>query len=277
MNPIVLATDFSPSASRAAQVAARLAHAGQTELILLNAYQFWPVNPAKTGDFPLSSRAMYDESQRELHHLASDLRRQIDPDLRLRCLTREGHTRTVIADVTATEGAALLVMATTGTAPQSSRLMGSVATDMVADTNVPLLLIPPGAPLTIPKNAVLAVNLAAPPNALALETALRFARQCQSVVNVVCVDGHRRSEATRHRAEQLRTLLVNQPHTLTLLADEADSGQPLFSTLLQAAREQKADLLMMLPQPHNWLENLLFEGETQRMARLTDMPLLAIR
>lgn len=42
MKTIVLATDFSPSANRAARFAAQLAFAQHAQLILLHANQAWP-------------------------------------------------------------------------------------------------------------------------------------------------------------------------------------------------------------------------------------------
>lgn len=275
MNPIVLATDFSPAANEAAQTAARLAQSWQCELILLNAYRFWPTNPAETGDFPLSSQAMHDNSLHALHELAHHLRGQFGPDLPIRCMAREGHTRTVLNDVTTDEQAELLVMATVGTAPQSARVMGSVATDMAAETRVPLLLLPPDTLLTTVENAALAISIDTPPDALTLDTALRLARRFGCKVHGLCVHDETDTRAA-HRLEQLRGLLERQGHTLTVLPHTDTSGRLLNETLLYAAQARQADLLMMLPQPHNWLRNLFVEGETQRMARLSTLPLLAV-
>ncbi|CCG99781.1 UspA domain protein [Fibrella aestuarina BUZ 2] len=276
MHPIVLATDFSPAAKQAAETAARLAQSWHRELILLNAYRFWPTNPAETGDFPLSSQAMHDNSLHALRELAHHLHEQISPDLPIRCLAREGYTRTVINDVTTAEQAELLVMATVGTAPQSARLMGSVATDMAAETRVPLLLLPPDTLFTTVENAALAISIDTPPDALSLNTALTLARRFGCMVHGLCVHDETDTPAVAHRIEQLRTLLEQQGHTLTVLPDTDTSGRLLYETLLYAEQARQADLLMMLPQPHSWLRNLFVEGETQRMARLTTLPLLAV-
>ncbi|MEZ0611567.1 universal stress protein [Fibrella sp. WM1] len=276
MKSIVLATDFSHPANQAAQTAARLAQSWQCELILLNAYRFWPTNPAETGDFPLSSQAMHDSSLHALRELAHQLHGQIGPDLPIRCMAREGYTRTVINDVAIAEQAELLVMATVGSAPQSAQLMGSVATDMVAETRVPLLLLPPDSPLTSVENAALAISIDTPPDALTLEAALTFARRFGCTVHGLCVHDETDTPAVAHRIAQLRTLLERQGHTLTVLPDTDTSGQLLYETLLHAAQARQADLLMMLPQPHNWIRNLFVEGETQRVARLSTLPLLAV-
>ncbi|GAB2583660.1 universal stress protein [Spirosoma areae] len=271
MKTIVLATDFSPSANRAAHFAGHLAVDQKAQLILLHAYHVWPDNPAKTGDFALSLEATRERSLTSLQQLADKLSAEIGADLPIRCIAQEGHTMNAIRSVAKDEHADLLIMSTVGTAPQSTQLMGSVATGMVAETEVPLLLIPPGITYAGVKNVVLGIDLSTPPNAVILDTALNFARSFGSVINVLCISDNPDDTDTRKHAEHIRHLLNPTPHTLTI-----KTGDEIYDTLLTFAHENKADLIMMLPQMRNWLQKLIFEGETQRMARLTDIPLLAV-
>ncbi|WP_461053869.1 universal stress protein [Spirosoma arcticum] len=271
MKTIVLATDFSPNANRAARFAGQLALDQQAQLILLHAYQVWPDNPAKTGDFPLSAEATRESSLTALHQLADKLSEEVGAAVPIRCIAREGHTMNAIRSVTKDEHADLLIMSTVGTAPQSAQLMGSIATGMVAETQVPLLLIPPGITYAGVKNVVLGIDLAAAPNAVSLDTALSFARSFGSVINALCISDNPDDASTRHQAEHIRHLLNPQPHTLTI-----QTGDEIYDTLLAFAHANKADLIMMLPQMRNWFQQLIGEGETQRMARLTDIPLLAV-
>jgi nucleotide-binding universal stress UspA family protein len=269
MKTIVLATDFSHNANQAARFAVQLARDWKAELILLNAYHFWPDNPAKTGDFPLSEDAIRETSEKKLKHLADELSEvAVVP---IHCLVQEGHTMNAIRAVTKAKNADLLIMSTVGTAPKSTQLLGSIATGMVEETEVPLLLIPPGIGYAGIKNIVLGVDLAIPPNAIALETALEFARASNSLINVLCITEKPNNPELRDRAEHIRRLLLQVPHTMSLV-----KGSEVYDTLLQFSHDNKADLIMMLPQTRSWLWKLFSEGETQRMARLTDIPLLAV-
>lgn len=74
MKTIVVATDFSPSANDAARFGHQLARDQKAALMLLHAYQAWPDNPAKTGDFPLSVTAVREKSEKALHQLAHELK-----------------------------------------------------------------------------------------------------------------------------------------------------------------------------------------------------------
>lgn len=94
----------------------------------------------------------------------------------IRCIIREGSVKATICNVTKSERADLLIMSTVGTTSGSAQIMSSVASEMVTKTVVPLLLIPPGIHYAGLKNLVLSINLAASPNAVAVDTAQRFAR-----------------------------------------------------------------------------------------------------
>ncbi|QMW01034.1 universal stress protein [Spirosoma foliorum] len=271
MKTILLATDFSANAKQAAYFAANLAKENKAQLILFHAFHLWPDNPAKEGDFPLSIKAMQESNEKALNHLANEIQNKVHPDKPIQCIVREGHTMNAIREATKTVHADLLVMSTVGTAPASAQLMGSIATGMVSETNVPLLLIPPGVGYAQLKNIVLCIDLNQPPDSVAMETALTLTRTFGCVINVLCVSEFPADEELKERAENIRRLLIPQPHTLSIV-----TGDELYDTLLQFAHTNKADLIMMLPQYRNWFQKLFSEGETQRIARLTDIPLLAV-
>ncbi len=271
MKTIALATDFTPNANRVAQYALQLARDQKASLLLIHAFHFWPENPAETGgDFPLSADAMHDDSERRLGQLAAELHKY-GTDVPIQCLTQQGYTLPAIRKAVEAEHVDLLVMSTVGSAPQGVQFMGSVATDMVAKTHVPLLLIPPARAYTGIKNVVLGVDLDSVPEAVVFDTVVRFATQFGCLVNVLCVHDQPAHDALRRRADLIRELLATVPHTLTIMP-----GMNVFDTLLTFAQTNEADLVMMLPQVHNWFRKLFTDGETQQMARLTDIPLLAI-
>jgi nucleotide-binding universal stress UspA family protein len=271
MKTIVLATDFSANATQAAHFAAQLARDQKSRLILFHAFHIWPDNPAKTGDFALSVQATRESSEKALKRLSSDLAEAVGDTLPIDCIAQEGHTMNAIRAITQARNADLLIMSTVGTAPQSAQIMGSIATEMVEESNVPLLLVPPGVGYAGIKNVVLGIDLAVPPNAVALENALLFARSFGSVINVLCISQTPEDPDLRERSEHIRRLMISQPHTLSIVA-----GDNVYNTLLDFSADNKADLIMMLPQSRSWLWKLFGEGETQRVARLTDVPLLAI-
>ncbi len=271
MKTIVVTTDFSFNANRAAHFAIQLARAQKASLILVHAFHFLPINPGEMGYFPTNAQALYDDSEQKLAQLAKELHEQYGSEVPIRCVTKEGYALVVIRAVTEAEKADLLIMSTVGAAPQSAQLLGSVATGMVAETNVPLLLIPPSIDYADIRQVVLGIDLTTPIDAVVLDTAFSFARQVGCVVNVLCINEHPDSETVKTRAAHIEDLIGNVVHTLTIL-----SGDDVYETLITFAHTNKADLIMMMPQAHNWFHRLFTESKTEQMARLTDIPLLAV-
>ena len=272
MKIIAVATDFSPNANRVVHFAMQLAQAQQASVVLIHAYHFFPSDLAEVGgNFPLNAEAMHDASQHSLNQLARELTLTFGTTVPIRCITREGYAIPTIRTVAEAEKADLLLMATVGSSPQSAQLFGSVATEMVAETTVPLLLVPPSATYGAITNVVLGLDLDTPPDAISLDTALHFARQFGCTIDVLCIHDQPTDKAVRTKAEHLRRAIGTVPHTLTILP-----GKDVYETLLAFAHTNKANLIMMLPQAHNWLRRLFVEGKTTYMARLTDIPLLAV-
>ncbi|MBO0949439.1 universal stress protein [Fibrella forsythiae] len=272
MKTIVVATDFSTGANRTVDFAIKMAHAQQAALAVVHAFHAWPTNPAETGiDAAFGSKALHDVCLRELNAVVQDLLERSGLNVPIRTVVQQGYTIPAVLDVVAREKADLLVMSTVGSAPQSAQLMGSVATAMISETTVPLLLIPPTATYTELKNVVLGIDLSIPTDAATLDTALRVASQFHCVVNLLCQYDQPVTAHIQTKAEHIRSLMRHIPHTLTILP-----GNDVYDTLINFAHTNKANLIMMLPQKHNWLRKLFVESTTEHTARLTDIPLLAI-
>jgi len=272
MKTIVVATDLTPNSNKAAHFAARLARDHGAKLILVNSYRYWPSNPAEeVGDYLLSLEEMRDNHQLELDKLANLIRKEYGAGIVVEALTEEGYVIPTLQEVTKAQKADLLVMSPVGSAPHGAQIMGSVATEMVTQTNVPLLIVPPSQEYGPFKNAVLGIDLDLPPNAFVFDQVLRFAQNFGCVVNVISIHDRPEEPTIKKRAEHIRHLLATVPHTFTL-----QKGNEIYETLMEFSGSTKADLMMMIPQDHSWFWRIFNEGETERMARLTDLPLLVI-
>ncbi len=272
MKTIVVATDLTANSNRAAHFAAQLARDQGAKLILLNIFRYWPSNPAEVvGDYPLSREEMRENHQRELDSLASLLMKEYGTGFVIESLTEEGYVIPTVQGIIKEKKADLLVMSPVGSAPQGAQIMGSVATKMVTQTPVPLLIVPPSQRYIPFRNAVLAVDLDTPPDAVVLDTMIRFAERFGCVVNVISVHDQPEDLAIKKRAEHIRHLLASVPHTFTV-----KKGKEIYETLLNFSVSTKADLMMMMPQKQGWFWSIFNQGETERMARLTDIPLLII-
>ncbi|GAB3643650.1 universal stress protein [Spirosoma arcticum] len=267
MTTILVATDFSASAHWATDYALELAKQLDTRLVLVHAYDL-PSNGSPDRMTP-TDEGQYEGALHQLSRLRDQMLETTNWSVNVSVVARPGSPLASLVDEAAKQQADLLVMSLVGDEPVKARRLGSLATDMIPHTSVPLLLVPPGAIFHKPQNMVLAVDLAQPVDVLAIDMAQRFAHLLQTTLDVVCVEDEP-DESLLEAARHIRDLLRYQPHTFSFIPG-FDVALALDAYLV----EHRADLLILLPKPHSRLRTFLLESNTQEVARLATLPVLA--
>lgn len=267
MTTILVATDFSVNAHWATDYALELARQLRVRLVVVHAYDL-PSNRSPDRMTPQDDGS-YELVMKQLNQLRNRLLQAADKSVEIFIVARPGVQAAILVDEAARQHADLLVMGIVGDEPVKARKLGSLATEMIPQTHVPMLLVPPGTLYQKPQNMVLAVDLAQPIDALAIDTVLRFTHLLQVSLDVVCIEDE--PDMTQQKAaRQIRDLLRNQPHTFSYLP-----GYDVALALETYVDRHKADLIILLPKPHNRLRTLLLESVTQEVARLATIPVLA--
>jgi nucleotide-binding universal stress UspA family protein len=131
--PILVATDFSPDAVRATEIASQLARELGAEIILIYA------------DEPLVENVRSNEQlwrrQEANAELARTTRVLEAKGIAARWSLRVGKPAREIIDAAATEGARLIVIGTRGCSPAVSTLLGGVAYEVVRKAPCPVLTV----------------------------------------------------------------------------------------------------------------------------------------
>lgn len=267
MKTILVATDFSANAHWATDYALELARQLQVRLVLIHVYDL-PANGYPDRMAP-TDNGQYEQVLNKLSRLRNYLLGRTNFPVDISIVARPGSVVAGIVDEAASQQADLLVMGLVGDEPLKARQLGSLATDMIPHTRVPMLLVPPGVVFRKPQTIILAVDLSGPIDAISINMAQRFARLLQTTLDVVCVEDEpdeSHQEATRH----IRNLLRHQPHTFSFIP-----GYDIALALEDYLTQHKADLIILLPKPHSRLRTLLIESNTQEVARLATIPVLA--
>jgi len=271
MKTIILATDFSKNAAPASEFALRIAMLFKCRLMILHVYE----PSGQLFNFREADEAIEDKNkvnaQRKLYRLRKHLLQQAGIPINIMVVTRSGNTLETIKTVINEQHTDLLVMGTAGAKSPGMRYFGSQATEMILKTNVPLLLVPPKIHFTPFKNIVVAIDLAKPVDACALDNVIRFSKAFEAILNIICVNEDPSDPKIKEAAEHIRNLIQTIPHTMSI-----SPGHHSKATILKFAEDNEADLLMMLPQSHNALLYSVLESHTQEMARLSDIPVLAV-
>ncbi|GAB3742068.1 universal stress protein [Spirosoma lituiforme] len=267
MKTILVATDFSASAHWATDYALELACQLRLRLIIIHAYN---VDLSNSPDrMTPTDNGEYEQALGQLTQLRNQMLKATNHVIEIAIVARSGTPVTSLIDEAADQKADLLVMGLVGDEPLKAHQLGSFATDMIPYTQVPLLLVPPGAVFQKPQNMVLAIDLSDPVDAVSIDMALGFAQRLQASVDVVCIEDEP-DELQQRAALHIRHLLRNQPHTFSFLP-----GYDVALALEDYLDQHKADLIILLPKPHSRLRTWLLESNTQEVARLTTIPVLA--
>lgn len=259
MKTFVLATDFTDSAAQAADYALALATQFHARLVIVHAYE-------QRADGPTDS--VYTPAP--LERIRERLMRSSKGHVDIAVVAKYGEPRASIETVVAEEQADLLIMALSDERPYTARFMGSLPTDMIPQTVVSMLILPPGSSYKPMKTVVLAIDLSEPTDAVTLGKAKEFVQALGVSLDIICMDddpdAHRKEAAKR-----IRELFDGLPHTFSFLP-----GYDLTITLDDYFVAHPADLIIMLPKHHNRIAIWLTESVTQQVARQSLLPVLAI-
>ena len=170
MKTIVLATDFAEGADQAADYALSLTQQLHARLIIVHAYAQRTDVPAGINPIPT-----------QLEQLRKRLARRSKNKVAISVLAMYGEPRACIDEVVAGQQADLLIMALADDRPYTARFLGSLPTDMIPQTSVSMLILPPGVHYKAVKTVVLALDLSEPVNAVLLGHAKEFVQQAGPV------------------------------------------------------------------------------------------------
>lgn len=148
--PIVCGVDDSPQARGAAAVAAKLAAALGTELVLVHVYS--PARSAATipagGVAPPSDHQALETQQRRAGEaLLRDAAEKVAFDAPVRARLEAGMPAAELESCARSEHAELIVVGTHGRGPLASALLGSTSVALAASGPVPVVMVPEQAAL----------------------------------------------------------------------------------------------------------------------------------
>lgn len=271
MKTIILATDFSVESASASEFALQIAKIFKSRLIILHVYKIAFQIPRWADAIDPEADKNKAVSMKRLYRLRSRLRRLSPEPVEILVSARGGETIDTIKTVVSESHADLLVMGTAGEKSPRFTYFGSLSTELILQATVPLLLVPPHAHFSQFKTMVLAVDLQHSVDAGALDNVIRFCKESRAFLNIVCISQDPTDLKILETGQHIRHLMLSIPHTLSII-----SGHSANEKIQDFASENQADLLIILPKPHNTILYSILESDTQHMARQSQIPVLAV-
>jgi len=272
MKTILVPTDYSDVANNALQYAVELAKFSHAKLVLLHAYQI----PVPNGDVPIlmiTPQDLEKENQHRIKKLEKEIVNQLSGKATVESIVRSGFIVEEIMDVIKEKKADLVVMGITGTGKISEVLIGSNASSLIKQTQIPVLIIPKEARYKEIEKIVLAMNYNESVNVTALNKVKAFAKLFNAKVLVLDVEKPVAIPMYENTAagETLETSLKDVEHVMFY-----SSSDDMPDEINSFADAHKCDWVAMIPHQHNILNRLFHESNTKKMAFHTHLPLLSI-
>ncbi len=271
---ILVPTDFSLTANNALIYALALAREVEAQVFILHVYHI--PSAAVTAAYPVAyyEAVSIDELKKEADQRMEKLKQDYlyATQAPYECLTQLGPTVNIIAR-TAEEKTIDLIVMGTQKAEKVKAWLGSVTTDTVKSSHYPVLAVPHEAHFERPRTLLLATSLTQLPVLSELDTLKTIAKEFEATIDVVYVHT-KESELTREQIEVRESLddcLLGIPHQFHFAPNE-DVNEGIQQYLDQC----EAELLVMIPQHHSFLDSLLHRSRTKQMIFHTHKPLLAI-
>jgi nucleotide-binding universal stress UspA family protein len=269
MKTIIFATDFSRAASKVARYAVQFANQINAKLILLHAsHPMLTYTPDMQG-MVFNENFESKFKQNKLNQLAKKLSQFSEGKIIIETYLKEGFAMDVIEDAINKLKPNYLIMSTVGQLPQSSKLFGSVATEMITKSAVPLLLIPPKAKFKPFENIFLAIDLQKNIDALTLQKVIDGLKSFNSIINIFSVVENPESPLIKEAGVKVREILKEYPHLLHII-----QGNDFVPAFLKFTQKNKADLIIMIPKHHNFIEKWFIQSNTENVALSTNLPLI---
>jgi nucleotide-binding universal stress UspA family protein len=270
---ILIPTDFSANAKHAIDYAylSPLANTLNAEIKLLNVYT--PPVTRNNLPYPLIQDQMV-RAVKEAEEQLTILCNEISDNTGLRCknlVMTGGVVEEIIKEAKGSK-ADMIVMGTKGASGIEKILFGSNAASVIENATCPVLVVPKGAPIALPKRIVFATNYH-DSDMTTLKSLANLAKMLEAELMIVHVSKDK-LKSERDLIEQFSKAVAvetgfQQPFYYVMQHADIKKGLDLFMD------SSGADLLALSTRKRSVFEKLFDSSLTKQMAYQVNIPLLA--
>lgn len=278
---MLIATDFSAGARHAAEYGYELARKLMANIVLCNAITV-PAEIPQAGlvVWPMEEYELLKQgSDQELKQLKQALEEADHAGFHpsVTCMNSSGTMITVINDIVEAHQIDLIVMGTHVSGGLSQLLLGNHAENMIDAAKVPVLLIPPGAAVSVFTKIAFATDFKQP------------ARDLENIYSLIPMAKFLNAEiliahVNREHIPQTEFEKVNKDF-FTQISNKANYSRIYYTILNEGRTEnglnwlcehEQIGMLAMVHRSRSFISSLLTGSHTRKMARHIGIPLLVI-
>lgn len=265
MNTIIVPTDFSPAADKAAEYAAQLARRLEASVLLLHVYQL----PVPMTDYPVlmvTAEDLKKGADEGLSRAAETAQKKF-PGLVIETESRLGDVATEIEETCKEREAFALVVGTKDLSGFERFLFGDTTTSLIKNSSFPVIAVPESATIGVPQHIVLATDFLNADD-IPAGTIASIAGVLGASLHVVHVE----QEESRYYPEGLMQAFSGINASYHAIKDD-----DVAEGLKHYVEQNNIDLVLVLPHKHNLYERLFFKGHTKGILHAMPVPVMSIR
>ena len=274
MKVILAPTDFSKQSNNAVTYAAEVVNLTKSKLILLHVYSI----PIMSAEAPVVMPVYIDmekDCMNALNKQKRSLNRKYGTSLEIECVCKMGYAvEEIVKQCIAEKKVDLVVMGMHGAGYLSEKLIGSVTTALIKRSDCPVLVINDKVRFKSLKKIVLAFDYEKNLNKTVLNPLKEFVKLFKSKIFVLNVINEDRklpffknavaSVGIEHNLEEIN-------HSYHFIQNE-----DVITGINKFVATKKADMIVIVPRKHKFLNTIFRETNTKKMAFHTSVPLLAL-
>ncbi|MET0635431.1 MAG: universal stress protein [Chitinophagaceae bacterium] len=271
MKPIIVPTDFSPTALSAVNYAADMALALDAALILLHVYQV-PVSVTETTTILVPVEEMEENAERRLESLKNDLRHITSDKLEITTEARLGDVTEELEQSCNKNDPFIVIMGTTGHGAFERSIFGSTTLSVIKHLEYPVLTVPKGTEYGKGiKKIGLAWDFVNENELTAAPLIVSIVKLFGASLHVLHVEFENSNLPADHINPVLQQSLVTVKPTYHHLHN-TELGEGINSY----TEKNNLDLLITLPRKHTFFDSLFNKNSTRELLQVTHIPVLCI-
>jgi len=235
------------------------------------------------GDFSLEFTSVAETRTREegalsksgFHTVELDRTPARKAEVKIRCVCKFGFAPEEILKAADVHQVDLVVMGMRGDGALRRALLGRTTLQVMREATVPVLAVPLHAPFEGFKSVIFAADLFRLPTSAVLEALRQFVKLFNSHLQVLHLYHESSLEREKEKALAVLNLLDFQLYDLHYEV-AFKQGEDIAAGIQRYVQEQQADLLVLVPQKHPFLERLLGKSLTQKVWSTSAVPILAL-
>jgi nucleotide-binding universal stress UspA family protein len=276
MKNILVPTDFSENAGKAVEFAAVIAGSWNATLTLLSVYtpavsRYNMISPLLVDEIAQAKKEILEKLQ-----LTAGTVKEVYPGVTCHTTVGTGETVEGILEAVDAVKADLIIMGTQGASSIEKVLLGSNAADIIEKAECPVLVVPGGTEIHMPKNIVFATDYAySDIEGARLLTSM--ARVFEATITFVHVTKNEEDiddelKVIEKFTEEIKSATAYPNINFKILSDNT-----VFMGLDSIVENAATDLMALSTRRRSLFEKLYNPSLTKKLAQYTQIPLLAFK